>query len=86
MREVVVQPGGEPSDFALHSLRIGTATKLVAGGDLPDRVIQRKDRWARDSNTFKIYTKGDAADSPTVSKKLAQVDKAVPRQPTQGTV
>ena len=26
LREVVLQSGGEPSDFALHSLRIGAAT------------------------------------------------------------
>ena len=41
LHQVVVQSGGEPSDFAVHSLRIGAATKLVAGGDVPDRVIQR---------------------------------------------
>ena len=86
LREVVIQSGGEPSKFALHSLRIGAATKLAAGGDVPDRVIQREGRWARDSNTFKVYTKGNTVDSRTVSKKLAQVDKAVPRQPGQGTV
>lgn len=86
LRQVVVQSGGEPSDFALHSLRIGAATKLAAGGDVPDRVIQREGRWARDSNTFKIYTQGNTVDSRKVSKKLAQVGKAVPRQPGQGTV
>ena len=56
--EVVVQSGGEPSDFALHSLRIGAATKLAARGDVPDRVVQREGRRARDSNTLKMHTKG----------------------------
>ena len=42
LREVV-QSGGEPSDFALHSLRIGAATKLAAG-DVPDREIQMEGR------------------------------------------
>ena len=70
LREVVVQSRGEPSDFALHSLRVGAATKLEAGGDVPNRVIQREGRWARDSNTFKIYTKGKTVDSRRVSKKL----------------
>ena len=41
LREVVVQSVGEPSAFALHSQHIGAATKLAAGGDVPDRVIQR---------------------------------------------
>ena len=86
LREVVVQSGGEPSAFALHSLRIGAATKLAAGGDVQDRVIQREGRWARDSNTFEIYTKRNTVDFRRVSEKLAKVDKAVPRQPGQGTV
>ena len=81
-----IQSGGEPSDFALHSLRIGAAPKLTVGGDVPDRVIQREGRWARDSKTFKIYTKGNTVDSRRVSKNLAQVDKAVPRQPGQEMV
>ena len=85
LREVVVQSGGEPGDLALHSLRIGVATKVAAGGDVPDRVIQREGRWARDSNTFKTHTKESNVDARTVSKKLAQVDKPVPRQPGQGT-
>ena len=86
LRAVVVQSGCEPSGFALPSLRIGAATKLAAGGDVPDRVIQSEGRWARDPNTFKTYTKGKTVDSLRGSKKLAQVDKAVPRQPEQGTV
>ena len=85
LREVVVQSGGEPSDLALHSLRIGASTKLAAIGDVPDRVSQREGRWARDTNTFEIHTKENIIDSRTVSKNLAQVNKAVPRQPGQGT-
>ena len=86
LREDVVQSEGEPSDFALHSLLIEAATKLAARGDVPDRKIQREGCWARDSNTFTIYTKGNTVDSRKVSKKLAQVDNAVPRQLGQGTV
>ena len=82
----MVHPGGEPSDFTVQSLRIGAATKLVAGGDVPDRVIQREGRRARDSNTFKIYTQGNNVDCRSVSKKLSQIGKAIPRQPGQGTV
>ena len=86
LREVMVQSAGKPIDFAPQSLRIGAATKLAAGGDVPDRVIQTEGGWARDSNTFTIYTKGNTVDSRKVSKKLAQVDNAVPRQLGQGTV
>ena len=37
------------------------------------------------STAFEIYTKGNTVDSRTVSKMLAQVDNAVPRQPGQRT-
>lgn len=57
--------------FALHSLRIGVATKLAAGGDVPGRVSWREGRWAKDSNTFTIYTeRNTAVDCRRVSKKL----------------
>ena len=86
LRAVVVQSGCEPSGFALPSLRIGAATKLAAGGDVSDRAIPRKGRWARDSNTSKIYTKGNTVDPQRVCKKLVQVGEVVPRLPGQGTV
>ena len=84
LRQVVVQSGGKPSDFTIHSPRIGAATKVAAGGDVTDRVIQRECRWAMDSNTFRTHTQGNNVHSRRVSKKLAQVGKAV--QPGQGTV
>ena len=56
------------------------------GGDVPDRVIQREGGWAKDSNTFKMYTKGSTVDSRRVSKKLAKLDKAVPRLPGHAAV
>ena len=43
MREIVAQSGRNPDEFALHSLRIG-ASVLVAGGDVPERVIQSERR------------------------------------------
>lgn len=35
----------EPQDYALHSLRIGGAMVLAAGGDTPEVVIQGEGRW-----------------------------------------
>ena len=86
LREVVVQSWGHPLDFALYSLPIGGSTKLAAEGEVPDRVIPSEGRWVRDSNTFKISTKGKNVDSRRISKKLAQVGNLVLRQPGQGTV
>ena len=36
------------SIFALHSLRIGGATTLAAGGDVPEVAIQREGGWRSD--------------------------------------
>ena len=44
LREIVAQSGRKPDVFALHSLRIGGASVLAAGGDVPERVIQREGR------------------------------------------
>ena len=39
----VIEKGGDgPSDVCLHSLRIGAVTTLAAGGEVPQRVIQRR--------------------------------------------
>ena len=39
--QVVTEAGVGPSEVALHSARIGAATTLAAGGDVPQRVFQR---------------------------------------------
>ncbi|CAM9526848.1 unnamed protein product, partial [Sphacelaria rigidula] len=44
LRELVRQHGVNPSEYALHSGRIGGVTPLASAGILPD-VIQREDRW-----------------------------------------
>ena len=43
-REIVKKSGRDPKDFALHSLRIGGASTLAAGGEVSERVIQRAGR------------------------------------------
>ena len=43
LREVAEKMGRNPKEYALHSLRIGSASTLAAGGDVSERVIQRED-------------------------------------------
>ena len=49
LREVVAESGQDPEDFALHSLRIGGASRLAVGGGMSGRVIQRKGWWKSDA-------------------------------------
>ena len=43
-RHVAAKAGDDPSEVGLHSLRIGAATTLAAGGEVTERVIQREGR------------------------------------------
>ena len=43
LRQVVSVAGVQPEEYALHSLRIGGATHLSAGGVAPD-VLKREGR------------------------------------------
>ena len=65
---VVANAGRRPEHFPLHSLRIGRATALAAGGEVPEVAIQREGGWR--SGVFKIYTRNNMADSRLVSRKL----------------
>ena len=56
---------------------------LAAGGDVSERVIQRKRSWK--SVAYRVYTRNDAGDARQVSRKLA-VGKGLQRQPGQDTV
>ena len=42
-RQVLDNAGDDPGEIALHWLRIGEATTLAGGAELPLRVIQRID-------------------------------------------
>ena len=44
-REIVKKSGRDPKDLALHSLLIGGASTLAAGGEVSERVIQGAGRW-----------------------------------------
>ena len=83
IKEVVAKSGRNPDEFALHSLRIGAATTLAAGGDIAERVIQREGRWRSDA--YKMYTRNNIKDSTRVSRKLASAKVARERQPGEGT-
>ena len=85
LHQVAARAGDEPSDVGLHSLRIGAATTLVAGGDVSQRVMQREGRW-KSSKSSKVYTRNNPDDAGIVSRKLAETGKIGQRKPGQGTV
>ena len=39
--QVVAEAGVDPNEVVLHSARIGAATTLAAGGEVPQSVFQR---------------------------------------------
>ena len=79
------EAGDHPSELGLHSLRIGAATTLAAGGDVSQRLIQREGRW-KSSESFKVYTRNNPEDAGIASRTLAETGKIGQRQPGQGTV
>ena len=85
LRQVAARAGHDPSEVGLHSLRIGAATTLAAGGDVSQRVIQREGRW-KSSESSKVYTRNNPEDAGIVSRKPAETGKIGQRQPGQGTV
>ena len=82
-RDIVANAGRRPEHFAYHSFRIGGATTLTAGGDVPKVEIQREGGWR--SDVFKIYTRNNMADSRLVSRKSGDASRGVERQPGEGT-
>ena len=75
---MVGKSGRNRKDCALHSLRIGSASTLAAGGDVSERVIQREGRWKSDE--YIVYTRSNADNGGHVSRKLA-AGKGLKRQP-----
>ena len=70
-----------PEEFALHSGRIGGATRLAAMG-ASFRVIQREGRWS--SSTFMVYVRANMEDPHWVSEALSG-EGGSKRLPVQGT-
>lgn len=85
LRLIASQAGLDPQRVSLHSLRIGTATVLAAGGDIAERVIQREGRGKSGIDTYKVYTRNNWVDSAAVSGKLTAARKRPQTQPGQGT-
>lgn len=71
-----------PKEFALHSGRIGGATRLAARG-VPEAVIKKEGRWASDS--FLVYVRANMRDPELVSAVLEEGKREYNRQPGQGT-
>ena len=70
-----------PEEFALHSGRIGGATRL-AGMGASARVIQREERWS--SSAFMVYVRANMEDPQWVSEALSG-EEGSKRFPGQGT-
>ena len=71
-----------PEEFALHSGRIGGATRLAAMG-ASSRVIQREGRWS--SSAFVVYVRANMEDPQWVSEALCG-EEVSKRLPGQGTI
>ena len=71
-----------PEEFALHSGRIGGATRLAARG-VPEAVIKKEGRWWSDS--FMVYVRANMEDPVWVSEVLEHGAWEFERQPGQGT-
>lgn len=56
LRQIVARTGTNPKHVGLHSLRIGAATTMAAGGIISERIVQREGRWKVGSGTSKIYS------------------------------
>ena len=81
-REVVALAGVRVDEYALHSLRIGGATHLSAGG-ASSETLQREGRWASDA--YKAYVCSHGKDASRVANVMAQEGMGDGIQPGQGT-
>ena len=82
LRDLVGKQGMVPEEYALHSGRIGGATKLAAGG-VSNMEIQRQGRWKSDA--FMMYVRATREEEVKVSRVLASNAVAGGIQPGQGT-
>ena len=69
LRMMTASAGKNPAQFALHSGRIGGATKLAAQG-MTELHIQRAGRWK--SRAFMVYVRDAGEGSHKVSATLTR--------------
>lgn len=74
---MVVRPQG----YALNRLRIGSASTLLAGGDVSERVTQREVK--RKSDACRVNNRSSAEEVESVCSKLA-AGKGLQRQSGKG--
>ena len=68
LRGLVALAGVRADVYALHSLNIGGATHLSAGGASPKR-LQREGRWSSDA--YKAYVRSHGKDACRVANVMA---------------
>ena len=81
LRKVVAFAGVRADKNALHSLGIGGATHMSAGGASP-QTLQREGRWASDA--YKAYVRSHGEDASRVANYMAQDGMGDGIQPGQG--
>ena len=69
LRVMTASAGKNPAQFALHSRRIGRATKLAAQG-MPELKIQRAGRWK--SRAFMVYMRDAGEGAQKMSAAVAR--------------
>ena len=69
LRMMAASAGKNPAQFALHSGRIGGATKLAAQG-MSELQIRRAGRWK--SRAFMVYVRGAGESAQKVSAALTR--------------
>ena len=72
-----------PEQFALHSRRIGGATRLAVRG-VQEAVTKKGGRWSSDS--FTVYVRANMERPAWVSEVLERGAWEFDRQPGQGTI
>ena len=82
LREVVALAGVRADEYALHSLKIGGATQLSAGGASPG-TLQREGWWASDA--YKACVRSHGKGASWVANVMAQEGMGNGIQPGQGT-
>lgn len=62
LRQVVSLAGSQPAEYALHSLQIGGATHLAAGGTSA-AVLRKEGRWAGENGFRPYYVRSQGGDA-----------------------